>query len=492
MTRSSTIEEGYDQLPYPGVPVLKTHPVTLATLARVFGLSPAPVSRCRVLELGCADAENLLPMAHGLPSSDFIGVDLSSVQLDLGRRMAEQLKLGNLKLLHCDLTRLDLNSLGSFDYIICHGVFSWVSDEVRAAILRLFQACLNPGGVGFLSYNSFPGWHLLEMLRGMLQRHCSPNLSPREQMREARALFALLEHSSTVAPNDVEAALKPELLRLKQRSDAHVFHEYLTEHNKAFYFEELAAMLKLNGLQHLANAVPETMTPANYGPEVARYVAESHEETEGQQRLDMMLGRGFNSALICRADEPVNRTLDPDVIAEMWFDASVSPDPANSPEVAVTVLSSSGISALIEDKDLKVALSLLNKAQPRGLQFEALFEGVIAQTPSDRPHEDRRLRLLGSLVRLFFGAVVGMATWHPPMVSRPGEHPLASGLARLQAKEGGPVASQWHQPVTLEAEALALLAVLDGQSSVADLIEQFGEEVPAQLLRFAMGGVLLA
>ena len=92
MLRSST---SYDEVPYESSSFPQTHPDRLATLARLFGLDPAPVDRCRVLELGCAMGSTLVPMAFHLPNSEFVGVDSSARQVAIARAAAAELRLRN-------------------------------------------------------------------------------------------------------------------------------------------------------------------------------------------------------------------------------------------------------------------------------------------------------------------------------------------------------------------------------------------------------------
>jgi len=80
------VDDLYDEVPYPGLPLPQTHPSQLATLGFLHGLEPAPVERCRVLELGCGDGGNLIPMALDLPESEFVGIDLSAPAIATGRR----------------------------------------------------------------------------------------------------------------------------------------------------------------------------------------------------------------------------------------------------------------------------------------------------------------------------------------------------------------------------------------------------------------------
>src|SRR6185436_9013135 len=115
----------YDELPYPGSAFAQTHPDRLATIATLFGMAPAPVERCRVLELGCGDGGNLIPMAYTLPGSEFLGIDAGGRGIAIGQDRAVAVGLTNLRLQHLDMLDTAIQ-LGKFDYIVSHGVYSWV------------------------------------------------------------------------------------------------------------------------------------------------------------------------------------------------------------------------------------------------------------------------------------------------------------------------------------------------------------------------------
>ena len=123
-------QTSYDLVPYSSHPFPQTHPDHLAALARLFGLAPPAVGDCRVLELGCASGGNLIPMAEQLPDSELVGVDLSARQIEDGRKALKATGLKNIQLRHASITDVD-STWGKFDYIICHGVYSWVPDEVQ-------------------------------------------------------------------------------------------------------------------------------------------------------------------------------------------------------------------------------------------------------------------------------------------------------------------------------------------------------------------------
>lgn len=103
---SDTLRKSYDDVPYPELPYSQTHPDRLATLAIILGLQPAPVTNCRVLELGCARGANIIPMAYGLPNSEFVGIDFSAKQVNSGQIAITSLGLQNIKVVQADILSL--------------------------------------------------------------------------------------------------------------------------------------------------------------------------------------------------------------------------------------------------------------------------------------------------------------------------------------------------------------------------------------------------
>lgn len=461
------LEREYDALAYPGAPLLKSHPDQLAVLGRLFGVRAAPVEACRVLELGCGEGANLLPMAAAAPGSVFVGVDISEAHLARGRRVAEALGLGNVTLLHADLMSPALDAMTEpFDYILCHGVLSWVATPVQERILALMGRLLAPTGIAYLSFNAYPGWHLLGMLRGMLLRGDDLTAPPVERVRRARQTLARLEASSGLPHNEVGAALRPELERLRGTSDGYLFHEYLTEHNEAFWLGDIVSRAERRGLTWLANAVPETMVAANFGPAALAAVAGVDDPVAAQERLDVALGRPFNSILLCRREQPIVRTPIGDVLDELFVDAWIDPDPSVGDlddGALVTVTASTGVVVQVEGADLRAALGALSRVRPSAVAFGELWRQVLAQVGARGDAEARRRDLAGRLLVLYFSAVVGLSTRLPEMTHEVSARPLASPLARLQATEQTWVTNQWHQKVPLPDRERALLARLDGR-----------------------------
>lgn len=157
----------YNQVSYLSLSYAQSHPDRLATVATILGLKPPPVEHCPVLEVGCASGGNIIPMAVGLSESEFVGIDYASRQIAQGRAMVDALQLENLVLIERDILDLDAD-LGQFDYIIAHGVFSWVPRQVQEKLLEVCSRTLTPNGIAYVCYNTFPGWHHSGMMREMM------------------------------------------------------------------------------------------------------------------------------------------------------------------------------------------------------------------------------------------------------------------------------------------------------------------------------------
>ena len=187
LAMSDVAQTEYDAVVYPSGLYPQTHPNRLATNATLLGLDPAPVEKCRVLEIGCGDGTNLLTMAFSLPESRFLGIDLAADPIRRGNQLIEKLGLNNVTLRQMDVLAAP-DDLGVFDYIIAHGVYSWVPAEVREKIMAICGRHLSEQGLAYISYNAYPGNHLRDLVRRMMRFHADRFDTPADKVRQARAL----------------------------------------------------------------------------------------------------------------------------------------------------------------------------------------------------------------------------------------------------------------------------------------------------------------
>jgi len=174
----------YDELRYNNLPNLETHPSRVWVLAKLAGLEPAPVEICRVLELGASEASNIIGLAVTLPDAQFLGVDLAQEPMARGQRVIAGLGLQNIHILLKNLLEID-ESIGTFDYILTHGIYGWTPPEAGEKILEIAQRCLTPDSVAFVSYNTLPAGHIRRLVRDMMLYHAGRFENPAERLLHA-------------------------------------------------------------------------------------------------------------------------------------------------------------------------------------------------------------------------------------------------------------------------------------------------------------------
>ena len=299
---SSAVEQirsQYDEVPYASHPFSQTAPEHLAAVAHLFGLTTPDVATARVLELGCSSGGNLIPLAARHPQSRVLGLDLSGVQISQGQQRVAAMGLDNLELRQADLGAIDIEALGEFDFIICHGVYSWVPEHVQDAILRICKQNLAPEGVAYVSYNTYPGWKAKEIVRDAMMLRGNPRDLPAERLSFARGMIDFLQQ---VARKDSVLAktLEESAPLLRNSQDYYLLHEYLEAFNAPCYFLQLLERAGGHGLAYLAEAEPSGMFVSNYGKDIAEPLLKEcgHSQVLLEQYLDFVVNRTFRQTLL--------------------------------------------------------------------------------------------------------------------------------------------------------------------------------------------------
>ena len=297
--KSARDKTSYDVVPYSSHPFPQTHPDHLATIANLLGIHPPRIESSRILELGCAGGGNLTPMALGLPDCQFVGIDLSTRQIADGQALIERLQLTNIELKHASIDDVD-EDYGQFDFIICHGVYSWVPAEIQNEILRVFSENLVSNGVAYVSYNTYPGWHMRGMIRDMMAYHSAQFNEPGARVRQARNLLDFLAKSVAQDNTPYSALLQAELAVVRQSSDSYLFHEHLEENNDPVYFHEFVERAKSHGLKYLGEADLRVMVPGNFPPEIENVLQMlAADDIHMEQYMDFLRNRTFRQTLLC-------------------------------------------------------------------------------------------------------------------------------------------------------------------------------------------------
>lgn len=473
---------------YAGQAFERTHPDRLATIASLHGLASAPMPACRVLELGCADGGNLIPMAYQWPDSEFIGVDLSARAIGKGRAAAAGLGLGNIKLLHLDILEIAAD-LGQFDYIIAHGVYSWVPPPVRTKILAIFRHNLAPAGVAYVSYNAYPGSHLRDMAREMMLFHVRAIGDPQMRVDEARTLLKTLAEASS--ERELHGVLlRDQWERVCQVTDAQLCHDDLDEGARAFFLYQVVEDAAHHGLQYISDASFSLPNLDNEPEVVARMILElpPDDAVRRDQYLDFIKGRSFRATLLCHQERSLQRRIEPQCIKDYHIAANVVPAGGNmdpgEPGIAEFKTGKGG-SVSIDHALSKAALLHLGTIWPQAVGFPGLVESAhallgSAAAPAGAGRQADIEALMTMLFRLAGAGPVTLHLYPPRLCTAIGERPQASLLARNQAAEGSMITNLLHNPVLLKDEiARRLLVLVDGTRSIDQIVSDLNAAVPA-------------
>jgi len=486
----------YDTLVYPGFALPQAHPDRLATLATLFGMTPAEVSHCRVLELGCGDGVNLIGVALELPEAECVGVDLAASGIKKGQALVGELGLKNITLQQCNIMELD-KDFGQFDFIIAHGLYSWVPASVRDKILTICEGNLTENGVAYVSYNTYPGCHLRDMMRNMMLYHVRDFSDPQQRIDESRALIRFLAESG-MGNEQYRKSLQKELESIIARSDYGFFHDDLGEVNAPVYFHQFAEHAARHGLQYLSEADFVEIQVGVCPPHVVEVLKQlSSNRVAQEQYMDFLKGRRFRQTLMCHSNVELDEEPRVDNLRRFSVSSQLRPEitPVDyaSCEAAV-FLGTEGRSIKTENPLMKAALLTLSNAWPHAVHFNDLFNEarrLCGRSSAQNGEEilyDVRV-LTASLLRAYAGTTVEFHVLPPHFVSRPSVRPVVSPLARLQAREGKRVTNFRHTTIAVEGPLeRQLLQLLDGSRDRTALLDDLSRLVETGTLTMQKDG----
>ncbi len=465
----------YDLIAYPNHAHAQTHPDRLAVIGRLFGLQPASLPACRVLELGCGAGGNLVPLAVQFPQAAFSGIDLAEKPVAQGNQMIKDLGLNNIHLAPGDLAQVD-QSWGEFDYIIAHGVYAWIPPEVRQSLLRVCRERLAPQGIAFISYNALPGGHLLRVVRDLMLFHTRGFQDPDERLRQAVAAVKFVADGQDTV-DEYRLWMRAELERILEHDEGHLFHDELGEINDPCYFTDFIAQAGRHGLQYLGEADFFEMTDHAFKDEVRVNLRKlAGNRLVREQYLDFLKCRRFRQTLLCHQGLALKPQPDAAQVREFLVSSTALPlaEPQPDQRPGATVFETrTGARFQTDFQQGKAALARLRAAWPSPVAFDELVRELAQPgAGAEAPVEDLPGKLADFLLELYGGGMVQFHTTRPICAATPGVRPVASPVARWQAARGHFVTTAFHLTIKLEDEiGRKLLTSLDGTRDRAALVK---------------------
>ena len=423
-----------------------------------------------MLELGCASGGNLLPLAARWPKARFLGVDLSTRQIEDGNRRLRHFQLQNVRLEQADLADVRLPAR-SFDYVICHGVFSWVPPAVQGAILGLIGHSLRDGGVAAISYNVLPGWHLRNPVKDILRFYARTDGGIQERVARARTALAALD---TYTGRGVYGSLlRAEVRQLAKIPSSYILGEFLTEHNHPIQFLDFLAAAAEHGLEFICEGDLDAGARAALSREGVQHLDRlaQIDRERASQELDFLSGRPFRRSLL--QQRSANRSIALPTAAHLsrlHIAARLSPDPKGTTDGKLTYRDRYGHPVSTRAPIIGKTLAQLSQAYPATVSVAML----LGESGSARARIAQVLLELVGRGRAVLSAL-------PIEVGRKTDpRPKVWSFARAEAAMGLPgVTSLHHVTVALPAIGAAIASMSDGTRSSAELASWLAAEITA-------------
>jgi ubiquinone/menaquinone biosynthesis C-methylase UbiE len=401
-------------------------------------------------------------MAAALPGAVLTGVDRSKRQIDEARAIAAATGLANARFVQASFEELR-DAGGPFDYVVAHGLASWIPPASRRALLRTTAEALAPGGIAYISFNVLPGWY---------ERLAARDWWRFDRGEDAPRSLAWLRDHVSREQADYRRRLEAVAGRVSETDVAYFTHEYLSDEHHPQLVGALLAEAAAAGLVYLNDAIPGETALELLDDEV-RARASGMDAAGAQQLVDFVRNTAFRRALFVRADEAAARgwqaspELRPESIDGLRIASRLRPSAEPPPGAPVETFDAGQVSVQVEDAATRRALRELARVAPRSLPFLELAHGADANDAAALRRELFDLWLATGGVDLHV---------HEPIFTlTPGERPLACPAARWHAEHGGPITNRWHHEVRFDDAPLRrVLALLDGSRTVGDIAAAAG------------------
>ena len=465
----SATAASYDSLPYTDTPIYRTHPSRMAAVARLFGLETPPAAKARVLELGCGCGGNLIALAAYYPEARFTGVELSAEQVEHGRRRIAKMGLDNIELLHASITDFDSRD-EEYDYIVTHGVYSWVPPEVQASILDISQKMLAPEGLAYVSYNVLPGWRTCQPVRDALRLMVPPGEPAATRAAKGRGIIQFL------AENTPEQGAYADILkgmheRLDGYPNSYLYHEYMEEVNEPCAVGTFTDAAFERGLAYLGEGELKIMFPDGFGEEFVRKLNSmtSDNLVSHQQMLDILVGTEFRASLLCHKKRmgEIDRSIASERIEDMHF----MPGPhirQERTEEGYAIRTNAGHVRNFDDADVVALLDRVIGEVPGTTSYDECIEGFEGEA---------QMRARSLLWKMMTNGILAPSV-EPLQCGAVSNRPVATAMARCDAELRLPItATRTHNGVSIETLPLDLIALCDGSRTRDDLVRVVGEAI---------------
>jgi len=464
---SDPVHDLYQAHAYPAMSHPSTDPAVTAVAARLAGLDVRAPSCASVLEIGCASGHNLLPLAARWPDSRFTGIDFSKPAIKEARESARHARLTNIEFIESDLQTFDPGNEVNYDFIITHGIYSWVPDAVRQALLDFCAARLSLQGTALISYNTLPGWSLrkslVDLTRQLSRKPTSGSIG--QTPEQILVFLAMAAGNHTPYTRHLTCVLHD---MFGQGDDFLTFDDF-SPINEPCTFLDFIAHTSRSGLRYLGESQLAEDSPSALAPEAAEILKPLANDTPLlQQTIDMLTNRTFRSSLLCRSDAPVEGRFN---VAMVLKFAVRSPHAVEHITGGVRLMKHGGGELARFEQPLAAAFfAALTKSNPETVPIHEVIVHMAGflKEPFDFARD------LTPLARLVLdSARQGLISLRYEPVrfdTAPPASPDLGPLRLLAARKGQPLVDPYHMPCLLDDARKRQLAVaMDGSRAMDEL-----------------------
>jgi methyltransferase-like protein len=478
----------YADLPYPNKTQPERHVYNLNLRSRLFGLTPAPPENCRMLDLACSNARQIIAMAYEFPNSEFVGIDSSASAIADGQRLAKDLDLRNIRLI-CDDIKGLASELGSFDYITVHGAFTWVPVKLQKRILRIAQTHLAEDGVFLLHYRSYPGSFSYEALRRLFCIHIDGLKDTKARLSRAYELVDFLHEA--LPPYH---PLRPEVEEVygykgDETLESLFYHDYVAPDAQCFYFEDLAEQAKLHNLQYVCEMQPSYTWHLDLDARSERVLRRIVDPIKREQYHDYLSYNNTRYSLFCLGQTPIKQELDEEVIKECTVSANIHSDTQNLTSEDQCNQEADyflGPSALTE-----CIIKAIGEEWPQAISFWGLVNKVMDASITDAKDIRERSRntiaaeLVSFIRQKYETGQLHLWPVKYDFCQYVSDTPMTSELARSLAQHNKPawIINQRYETMNLDSLQHYVLQLSDGRREIRDIVRAIQESEQIEYLQ---------
>ncbi len=479
MNTALPAQNPYDEVPYVSYTLHETSPAFVRSCAWIFGVDTVAPDKARILELGCAGGNNIIAIAATYPNSECIGIDLSPVQIEEGQKIIDEVGIKNLKLQCRSITNIS-EADGKFDYIIVHGVFSWVTKDLQKKIMEICKNNLSENGIAYISYNTLPGWSTSNAAREMMKYHTQNFTDPTVKAAQARELLHFIKNGhKTFDDNYYKQVIEHEIKVTENESDWYLLHEYLEESNIQFYFHQFMEIAESEGLQYLCETNLSTMMIDHYPLETVKILSTAGNIIRREQYIDFISNRRFRSTLLCHKEVNIKRNVLQEVISDRYFTSRfIMPEELKNYDynsgAPLTFKLPNGMSTTTGNIIMILTFEVFSEQKNKPVKLQKIVELIIEKAKKYKVKgqiDEKAISqiLYPNIFRSIFAWGIFLHMDEGTYIVEVSKKPVAFKLARYQAQHQKWVSALNHEVTSVNEIDKKLLPLLDGTNDVNSL-----------------------